>query len=150
MGVRSWIMPVDDRNQAHRAWLTAEKIKQVSDRLIPLGPWGIGLDGLLAFVPVVGGAYSLTAGLWLIVEALRARADLWTLTRMTIYVSLRTVSAEIPLVGQTFDVAFRGHLMAAEALQKDIARRHGAPSPEAIAEARRRPFSATPAGLVEA
>ena len=47
----------------------------------------------------------------------------------------------LPIVGQTFDFFFRGHLMAATALQKDIARRHGAPPQHAIDDARRRPFS---------
>lgn len=126
---------------AHRAWLTAEKIKLVSDRLIPLGPFGVGIDGLLAFVPVVGGLYSLAAGGWLIAEAVRVKASPWTLARMAAYVAFNTVSAEVPVIGQTFDFFFRGHLMAATALQKEIGNRHGLPSPEAIAEARRRPFS---------
>ena len=106
--------------EAHRAWLTAEKIKLVSDRLVGFGPFGIGLDGLLAFVPVAGGLYSLAAGVWLINEGVRAGAGAWTLTRMTAYVGVRTLSAEIPLIGQAFDVVFRGHMMAAVALQKDI------------------------------
>lgn len=126
---------------AHRAWLSAERIKIASDRLIGLGPFGVGLDGALAFVPVAGGVYSLVAGLWLLAEAVRAEARPWTLARMGAYVLFNTASAEIPIVGQTFDFFFRGHLMAANALQKDIARRHGAPHEAAIADARRRPFA---------
>jgi hypothetical protein len=126
--------------EAHRAWLTAEKIKLVSDRLIPIGPWGVGLDGLLAFVPVAGGLYSLAAGGWLLIEALRVRASPWTLARMTAYVAFNTATAEIPIIGQTADFFFRGHLMAAVALQKDVADRHGVPPAAAVAEARRRPF----------
>jgi hypothetical protein len=125
---------------AHRAWLAAEKIKLVSDRLIPIGPWGLGLDGLLAFVPVAGGLYSLAAGGWLLVEALRVRASPWTLARMTAYVAFNTATAEIPIIGQTADVFFRGHLMAAVALQKDIADRYGVPSAQAISETRGRLF----------
>jgi hypothetical protein len=132
--------------EAHRAWLSAERIKRVSDRLVGLGPFGVGLDGLLAFVPVAGGAYSLAAGGWLLLEAVRARAGPWTLARMAAYIGFNTVSAEVPIVGQTFDFFFRGHLMAAEALQKDIARRHGAPNMAAIEEVRRNPFG----GLIPA
>lgn len=134
-------MNAEQRDQAHRAWLTAEKIKLVSDRLLPIGPFGVGIDGLLAFVPVAGGVYSLAAGGWLIVEALKARAKPWTLARMIAYVAFNTVSAEVPLIGQTFDFFFRGHLMAATALQKDIGDRHGLPSAEAVAHARRNPFA---------
>lgn len=134
-------MSEHDRHAAHRAWLTAERIKTVSDRLVSIGPFGVGLDGALAFVPVAGGVYSLAAGLWLMREALRAGAGAWTLARMGAYVLFNTASAEIPIVGQTFDFFFRGHLMAANALQKDIARRHGAPAEDHIEEARRRPFA---------
>ena len=134
-------MPDVTTDQAHRAWLTAEKIKQASDRLIAIGPWGVGLDGLLSFVPVAGGLYSLAAGGWLLLEAVRVRAQPWTLARMTAYVAFNTATAEVPIVGQTIDFFFRGHLMAANALQKDIAARHGAPALEAIEDARRRPFA---------
>jgi len=50
--------------------------------------------------------------------------------------------------GWIADIVFRAHMMAAHALQKDIARRFGEPAPEAIAEARRRPFA--PRGRVRA
>jgi len=126
---------------AHRAWLSAERIKIASDRLVAIGPFGVGIDGALAFVPVAGGVYSLAAGLWLLAEAVRSGARPWTLARMGAYILFNTASAEIPIVGQTFDFFFRGHLMAANALQKDIARRHGAPHEMAIADARRRPFA---------
>ena len=37
----------DRRAKAHRAWRSAETIKRLSDRLIGVGPVGIGLDGVL-------------------------------------------------------------------------------------------------------
>ncbi|HEY5106395.1 MAG TPA: DUF4112 domain-containing protein [Caulobacteraceae bacterium] len=130
------------QTQAHHAWLAAERIKLISDRLIGLGPFGVGIDGLLAFVPFVGGLYSLIAGIWLIAEGVRGGANLWTLARMTFYVGFRTAAAEVPVAGQAVDFFFRGHLMAAVALQKDIARRHGAPAADAIEQVRRHPFAA--------
>jgi hypothetical protein len=132
--------PIIETSEAHHAWLMAERIKRVSDRLVGLGPFGVGLDGLLAFVPVIGGLYSLSAGGWLLLEAWRARAGAWTLTRMAAYIAFNTASAEVPIIGQTFDFFFRGHLMAANALQKDITRRHGAPPAHAIEAVRRNPF----------
>lgn len=127
--------------EAHRAWLTAEKIKRVADRLVGLGPFSVGLDGLLAPVPLAGTAFSLAAGLWLLTEAVRARASTLTLARMLFYVGFRTLASVVPLEGWLVDVVFRGHMMAARALQKDIARRFGEPSAAAVAEARRRPFA---------
>ena len=52
----------DDKERAHGAWRAAERIKRLSDRLVGIGPVGIGLDGVLAWVPVAGTAYSLGAG----------------------------------------------------------------------------------------
>jgi hypothetical protein len=126
---------------AHRAWLTAEKIKRIADRLVGLGPFSIGIDGLLAPVPLAGSLFSLGAGVWLLSEAVRARASTFTLLRMLVYVGCRTLASIVPLEGWLVDVLFRGHMMAARALQKDIARRFGEPPRETVEAARRRPFA---------
>lgn len=128
-------------DDAHRAWLAAEKIKRVADRMVGLGPFSIGLDGLLAPVPLAGTVFSLAAGVWLMSEGVRARASAFTLARMFFYVGFRTLASVVPLEGWLVDVLFRGHMMAARALQKDIARRFGEPPREAILAARRRPFA---------
>src|SRR6516165_7010093 len=129
------------QRQAHAAWIRAEKIKRITDRLVGVGFFSVGLDGLLAFVPVAGTLFSLGAGAVLIREAARARVSRFTLARMTLYVGARTLVSVIPVEGWVADFFFRGHLFAANALQKDIAARFGAPPRAAIAEARRRPFA---------
>src|SRR5579871_6427457 len=113
------------RQDAHQAWITAERIKRIADRLIVLGPFSVGLDGLLAAVPVAGTLFSLVAGVWLLVEAARVRAAPLTLTRMSFYVGLRTLASIVPLEGWLVDFFFRGHMFAARALQRDIAARFG-------------------------
>src|SRR5580692_8469725 len=95
---------------AHRAWLTAERIKRVADRLVGLGPFSIGLDGLLAPVPLAGTLFSFGAGAWLVVEAIKARASTYTLARMLFYVGFRTLASIVPLEGWLVDVLFRGHM----------------------------------------
>jgi hypothetical protein len=128
------------RAEAHRIWITAEKIKRVSDGLLQLGPFSVGVDGLLAFVPVAGTAFSLAAGGWLILEALRARVSGFTLARMCAYLGLRTLVSIIPLEGWLADFLFRGHMFAANALQRDITARFGEPARAAVEAARRNPF----------
>lgn len=103
----------------------AERIARLSDNLIPLGPWGIGLDGVLAWIPGANTLYSLGAGGLLVYEGISAGASTLTLIRMGLYLVANSAMTEVPVVGWAMDTLFRGHLMAARALQKDIARRFG-------------------------
>ena len=114
-------------DRAHRAWRNAQRIKRLSDDLIKIGPWGIGLDGALAWVPMAGTAYSLGSGGLLLYEGVRAEASAWTLTRMAAYMLVNSALSDVPLIGQAMDTLFRAQLMAANALQKDIEARFGPP-----------------------
>jgi hypothetical protein len=118
----------EDKDRAHRAWRRAERIKQLSDRIIGVGPWGLGVDGVLAWAPVAGTAYSVGAAGLLLYEAMAAGASNATLLRMAAYLGLDSVSSTVPLIGWALDTLFTGHAFAARALQKDIERRHGRPA----------------------
>lgn len=113
------------KERAHRAWRNAERIKRLSDRLVGVGPIGIGLDGLLAWVPGANLIYSLGAGGLLMVEGVSAGASVITLLRMGVYLAVDSATSEVPIIGWAIDTVFPGHLMAAKALQKDIEVRHG-------------------------
>ncbi|KSB87939.1 hypothetical protein AS593_18675 [Caulobacter vibrioides] len=115
------------RQRAHRAWRNAETIKRLSDRLIGVGPVGIGLDGVLAWVPGANTVYSVGAGILLGYQAWQARASLPTVARMAAYMLFDSSTSAVPVIGWAVDTLFPGHLMAAKALQKDIEARHGAP-----------------------
>ena len=67
------------REHAHAAWRSAEQIKRLSDRVVGVGPIGIGLDGLLSWVPGANAVYSVTAGGLLVLHAIRAKATPVTL-----------------------------------------------------------------------
>ncbi len=54
------------------------------------------------------------------------------------YIAADTATDAVPVVGWLADTLFPGHLMAANALQKDIEVRHGAPIEVASARARKR------------
>ena len=45
-------------------WSNVEGVKKLSDRALGIGPFGIGLDGLLTWIPVVGTVYSVGAAGW--------------------------------------------------------------------------------------
>ena len=112
------------RAKAHRAWRSAESIKRISDRLIGIGPIGLGLDGVLAWVPGAGLIYGLGAGGLLMFHAVQGGAAAGTLLRMAAYLAI--------------DTLFPGHLMAAKALQKDIESRHGLPEEIAFERSQKR------------
>ena len=118
-------MDESHRERAHRAWRNAERIKKLSDNLIKIGPWGLGLDGVLAWVPVAGTLYSLGSGGLLLYEGVQAQASSWTLTRMATYMIVNSALSDVPVLGWAMDTLFRAQLMAANALQKDIEARWG-------------------------
>ncbi len=113
-----------------KIWTNVESVKKLSDRVIGIGPFGVGMDGLLTWIPVVGSAYTIGAAGWLMIQAVRARAAPGTLVRMAGYLGLDSVTTavgEVPFldfVPSVVDVLFPGHLMAAKALQKDIESTH--------------------------
>ena len=124
-----------DRN--HRIWRSVNVVKKLSDRVVGIGPFGLGIDGVLAWVPGFGPAYSIGAGAFLVAQALRSGASPATMARMVGYLAADTASSGVPFFGWAVDTLFPGHLMAATALQKDIEDRHGAP-PEIPLKARAR------------
>ena len=111
-----------------KIWSNVEGVKKLSDRAVGIGPFGIGLDGLLTWIPVVGTVYSVGAAAWLLIQGVQARATPSTLFRMVTYLGLDTattvVGEVVPFAPDVVDLLFPGHLMAAKALQKDIESTH--------------------------
>lgn len=124
-----------------KIWLNVDGLKKTSDRVIGIGPFGVGLDGLLTWIPVVGTVYSVGASSWLLVQAVRVKAPPATIARMLGYLGLdtaMTVVGEVPFldfVPSVADVLFRGHLLAANALQKHIETTHWVEDSQANASA---------------
>lgn len=113
-----------------KIWSSVEGIKKLSDRAVGIGPFGIGLDGLLTWIPVVGTVYSVGAAIMLISHGVRAKASPATMMKMAAYLGLDSVTTavgEVPFldfVPSVADMLFPGHAMAAKALQKDIESTH--------------------------
>jgi hypothetical protein len=121
-------MPAKTRADIEKIWSNVEGVKTLSDRLVRFGPFGIGLDGMLAFIPGAGILYTVGAAAWLLRQGFRARATPKTLAVMLLWLGLDTF---VTLTGETFfvpadlvDVLFPGHFLAAQALQKDIESTH--------------------------
>ena len=116
-------------------WSNVEGVKKLSDRVIGIGPFGMGLDAMLTWVPVVGTAYTVGTGGWLMLKAVRAKATPATLARMGAYMAIDTATGTVPIAGDIVDTFFPGQLMAARALQKHIESTHWVEDTEANARA---------------
>ena len=123
----------------HRIWRSVQTVKKLSDRVIGIGPFGVGMDGLLTWIPGAGMVYSLGAGSFIMVQAVRAKAKPSTIARMAGYLALDIATTEIPLIGDAIDFFLPAHWMAATALQKDIEDRHGPPLDVSPNERARKP-----------
>lgn len=116
-------------------WSNVEGVKKLSDRVIGIGPFGMGLDAMLTWVPVVGTAYTVGTGGWLMLQAVRAKATPATLARMGAYIAIDTATGTVPIAGDIVDTFFPGQLMAARALQKHIESTHWVEDTEVNARA---------------
>lgn len=125
----------------HKIRDSIDGIKRLSDRVIGIGPLNIiGIDGLLALlnIPIVSTVYTVFAGLFLIIQAMRARVSAGTLILCLIILlidsgitSLEEIVRLIPFAGVVLawapgvvDFLFQGHLYAAHLIQKDMDKTH--------------------------
>ncbi|HEX4179800.1 MAG TPA: DUF4112 domain-containing protein [Caulobacteraceae bacterium] len=114
--------PIDIENR--RAMI--DRIGRLSDSLIRFGSFGIGLDGILAWVPGLGELYSVAAGGFLLLEGYRARVHPVVLAQSAVIVLARTAIdfgnvAPVLGIGSSLIVdLFRGHRWAARMLVKAI------------------------------
>ena len=113
-----------------------ERVARLSDRLVKVGPLNIGIDSVLALLPVGGGLYTIGLGAWLLYMGHKAQASPATLVRMGAYVGLDALTAAVPLLGSAVDMLFPGHILAVRALRADLERRYG-PLPSEAATRRR-------------
>ena len=122
-----------------KIWANVEGVRKLSDRVVGIGPFGIGLDGLLTWIPVVGTTYTVGAAAWLLHQAVRAKAPPHTLAKMAGYLGLDSATTAvgeiIPFAPDVVDFFFPGHLLAARVLQTHIETTHWVETSEADAKA---------------
>ena len=84
---------------------------------------------------MVGTVYTVGTGGWLMLQALRAKASPMTLAQMAAYMAVDTATGTVPIAGDVVDTFFPGQLLAAKALQKDIASTHWVENSSSAAKA---------------
>ncbi|ENZ81910.1 MULTISPECIES: DUF4112 domain-containing protein [Caulobacter] len=104
----------------HNIRNNVERVKKLSDNIVGVGPLGIGLDGLLTWIPGAGELYSLGAGGLIVWDAVRARAAPMIVVQIIAIIVIDTVSGALPGAGKIVDVLFTGHKWSADMLTKHM------------------------------
>jgi hypothetical protein len=89
--------------------LFAEKIAYVMDGLIPIGPWTIGLDGILGLVPGLGDLAGALIGMLIVLRAVQAGVPRVVIARMMTNIAIDTFVGSIPLLGDAFDFMYKSN-----------------------------------------
>jgi hypothetical protein len=100
------------------AWVldSAFKVPGTADRRV-------GVDGLLALVPVVGDAAGLGLSLAVVLAGVAAGVSIPTLIRMLLNVGLEALVGLIPFGGTVFDMVFKANIRNVVLMEKDLADR---------------------------
>ena len=103
-------------------------VGRLSDSIVRLGPFSLGIDGVLSWIPAVGEAYSLGAGAFILVQGARAGVPASVLATAALVLGIRTLGDIVPIAGPLFADVFTAHKWAAKMVVRAIDERLGAPT----------------------
>jgi len=106
-------------------------VGRMSDDLIHIGPFRIGLDGLTAWIPAAGEIYSALAAAFLLIQGYRARVPASTLLLAAALMGGRTLIEVIPFLGPLAADLLTLHRLSARLIIAAIDRRLAAEGTEA-------------------
>ncbi len=95
-------------------------VGRLSDGLVRIGPFSLGIEGILSWAPGLGEAYGLLAGAFIVIQGARAGVPLGTLAAAAAILGLRTLASAIPLAGPAFSDVFTAHKWAAALVVRAI------------------------------
>ena len=100
-------------------------VGRLSDSIVRIGPFSLGIDGVLSWIPVVGEIYSAAAGLFILVQGVRAGVPATVLARAAVVLGVRTFGDALPFAGPLFADLFTAHKWAANMIVAAIDERLG-------------------------
>jgi hypothetical protein len=99
---------------------SVETVGRLSDSLFRFGPFRLGIDGVLSWIPGIGEIYSTGAAAFIIVQGVRARVPFSVLLTCAALMGSRTVVSAVPLAGPAVADLFLAHRMSARLVVKAI------------------------------
>jgi hypothetical protein len=98
-------------------------VGRLSDGLIRVGPFSIGLEGVLSWIPGIGELYGSGAAAFLLIQGARAREPVSTLLVAAALMTGRTLISAIPIAGAAASDLLTAHKWAARLIVAAIDRR---------------------------
>jgi hypothetical protein len=95
-------VPKEDPLLEWLAWLMDESIE--------IGPWKIGLDGLLGVIPGIGDMAGAAVSMVIIARAMQTGISRSAITRMLINIAVDSFLGALPLLGDIFDFAWKSNV----------------------------------------
>ncbi len=102
---------------------SVDRLGALSDDLIRLGPFSIGLDGVLDWIPGAGEIYSVAAAAFMLIQGARARVPLGVLILAGGLMGARTLITAVPLAGPLAADLLTMHKWSARLISRAIERR---------------------------
>ncbi|HEY1927084.1 MAG TPA: DUF4112 domain-containing protein [Caulobacteraceae bacterium] len=107
----------------HAIRRSVDLVGRISDGLIRVGPFGLGVDGVLDWIPGLGEAYSLAAGAFIVGQGVRAGVPAGTLAIAAVLMAGRTAITAVPLAGPLAADLLTSHRFAARMICTAIDRK---------------------------
>ncbi len=95
-------------------------VGRLSDSLVRAGPFRLGIDGVLSWIPGLGEIYSTAAAAFILVQGLRAGVPAHILVICAALMGSRTLVSAIPLAGPVAADLFTAHRWSARLVVRAI------------------------------
>lgn len=106
----------------HNIKANIEQARRTSDKIVGIGPFGIGLDGILTIIPGIGELYTIGASAYLLTQGVKARVSGITLMQCGALFMTDLLVGTVPVAGDMMDVLLCSHLWAGWLLKRSIDR----------------------------
>jgi hypothetical protein len=103
----------------------AEKLAWMMDGMFKVGPWSVGLDGLIGLIPGLGDIAGALIGMLIVVRAVQAGIPRVAVARMVTNIAIDTFVGSIPILGDAFDFAYKSNTKNLRIYEDALRRPHG-------------------------
>jgi hypothetical protein len=79
------------------------------DDSIRVGPWAVGLDGIIGLIPGIGDVAGAAVSALIIARAMKSGISKSAVMRMVVNVALDSLAGAVPFFGDIFDFAFKSN-----------------------------------------